>query len=999
MSTNQHQDFDYGQLSSLASAIQKETGVAREVAGAVLNGYVNSDQFPTAAKYAPRLLTNQFGNQIYDQIKTELEECQSFTFAVAFITDAMLSNLKPIFLRLANHGVQGRLLTSTYLCFNSPKVFHELLKIPNLEVRLADVDGFHQKGYIYEKEGYQTIIIGSANLTEKALMKNQNYEWSLQISSLDNGEIVHQVSENVETEWRAAQALTEGWIELYASKYAEAKPALQQIHSGHVIVDRPGKQTIKPNQMQRDALGQIQNLRNHGADRGLVVSATGTGKTYLAAFDVQNYRPKRMLFIAHREQILNKSRQSFQLILGGPDQDFGLFTGNHHETDAKYVFATNQTLAKEANLKQFKPDQFDYILIDEVHHVGASTYQRILDYFKPQFFLGMTATPERNDDFNVFELFHYQIAYEIRLQDALLEGMLCPFHYVGVHDFEFKNDADNEVINQYNAALAKNKSANDLEQRALSLLSSQERVKYILQATDYYGYSGDVLHGLVFCSNRQEAKEIAAKFTQQGHPAKALTGEDSQTIREAVVAELEAGKIDYIVTVDIFNEGIDIPCVNQVVFLRNTNSSIIYTQQLGRGLRKASNKDYVEIIDFIGNYQNNYLIPIALTGDNSASKDNARGTINTEPTIGLSTIAFDEVAKEKIYESLRQVKLDEMRRLKGIYQNIKQRVGRIPRLEDFYRFDSVDPEILANKQKNYARFLQKMKEDVVVTDQEDKWLTFLTAELLNGKRLYELTLLELLLNQQTVTGKELLSLLKARGAYLKDWSLWSMRQVLSLQFFSEKAAPNRAGYGGESLINWDETSDTYTLNIHLQKALKTNEWFAKLWRDGVTTGVLRSKRYLGATPFKLGEKYTRKDTLRLTGYKQNLTPLNIGGYYFTDREGLIFMTYDKAENIQKSIDYEDRLLDDQHLHYYSKNNRRLDSSEIKKFQSGDYELQLFVQKSGADDNKTFYYLGTMKYTPGSARQEEIAGKPIVSMNFTLAHPVEHNLYELFTKGN
>ena len=226
-----------------------------------------------------------------------------------------------------------------------------------------------------------------------------------------------------------------------------------------------------------------------------------------------------------------------------------------------------------------------------------------------------------------------------------------------------------------------------------------------------------------------------------------------------------------------------------------------------------------------------------------------------------------------------------------------------------------------------------------------------------------------------------------------------MRQVLSLQFFSEKAAPNRAGYGGESLINWDETSDTYTLNIHLQKALKTNEWFAKLWRDGVTTGVLRSKRYLGATPFKLGEKYTRKDTLRLTGYKQNLTPLNIGGYYFTDREGLIFMTYDKAENIQKSIDYEDRLLDDQHLHYYSKNNRRLDSSEIKKFQSGDYELQLFVQKSGADDNKTFYYLGTMKYTPGSARQEEIAGKPIVSMNFTLAHPVEHNLYELFTKGN
>ena len=314
-----------------------------------------------------------------------------------------------------------------------------------------------------------------------------------------------------------------------------------------------------------------------------------------------------------------------------------------------------------------------------------------MNYFQPKFYLGMTATPDRNDDFNVFKLFNYNIAYEIRLPQALEEDMLCPFHYVGISDYTFKDNRVNEAIDSYNNEKGNHKN----EQKIVEQLSSQERVKYILDQTRYYGYSGDVLHGLIFCSGVAESVSLAKELTRQGYPSKALSGNDSEVKRRSVVKNLEKGIIKYIVTVDIFNEGIDIPCINQVVFLRNTNSNIVYIQQLGRGLRKSKGKEYVEILDFIGNYKNNYIIPVALTDDSSYSKDNARATTSMEPTIGVSTIYFERVAKEKIFDSIRQAKFDSMRNLRTVYNEMKKRVGRVPLLQDFIKFNSIDPVILS----------------------------------------------------------------------------------------------------------------------------------------------------------------------------------------------------------------------------------------------------------------------------------------------------------------
>lgn len=925
-------NFDYKQLLQ-KNINNKEKNVVNELYGSLLNGYINQDTIVTNDQFGPRLLNNQEGSSIWEQIKHELLTCENYTFAVAFITDSMVSNLKPIFKDLSRRGIKGRILTSTYLYFNQPAVFQELLKIPNIEVKIAEVDGFHQKGYIFQHQGYQTIIIGSANLTTNALMRN--YEWSLRINSLDSGDIVDQVRSNVELEWKNASNLTNEWITSYSFTY---KKNYKQSLQYQELDSENDTRIIKPNQMQKDALEQLRLLREKGKQRGLIISATGTGKTYLGAFDVKSTDPKKMLFLAHREQILEKSKESFSRIIGGKKTDYGLYTGNSRNKNAKYVFATVQTLSKSNHLSLFDRDEFDYILVDEVHHAGAETYQKIMNYFQPKFYLGMTATPDRNDDFNVFKLFNYNIAYEIRLPQALEEDMLCPFHYVGISDYTFKDNRVNEAIDSYNNEKGNHKN----EQKIVEQLSSQERVKYILDQTRYYGYSGDVLHGLIFCSGVAESVSLAKELTRQGYPSKALSGNDTEVKRRSVVKNLEKGIIKYIVTVDIFNEGIDIPCINQVVFLRNTNSNIVYIQQLGRGLRKSKGKEYVEILDFIGNYKNNYIIPVALTDDSSYSKDNARATTSMEPTIGVSTIYFERVAKEKIFDSIRQAKFDSMRNLRTVYNEMKKRVGRVPLLQDFIKFNSIDPVILSNKEKNYANFLIKMGEQINISDYENKILSFLDVELLNGKRRHELILLDLLINNSEISMEKFDEALIKNHCLNNQEIIESVKRILSLSFYNENASPSRKDYGGKAIVEYNDKNNQYILNSEIQYSLKKNKDFRQLWIDGIRTGLSRSQRYDSDKLFTIGEKYTRKDVMRQSNNITNVTAQNIGGYYFNDKYGMIFVTYKKSMNISKSIQYEDRFLSDRILHYYSKNNRKLTSKEVQKFFTDKYRLLLFM---------------------------------------------------------
>lgn len=893
---------------------------------------------------------------------------------MAFITQSGLALIKSQLSDLADDGIRGRILISPYLDFNDPIAMKELLKLKNVDVRMTPTNlQMHAKFYLFEQEDKQVIISGSSNLTHTAL--KINYEWNVKLTSTQNGDFIQNAKDEFEKIWEQSQVLTLESINAYA---ARRKTVIQTVTiQEEVSAEYQGK--IRPNKMQEQALEGLANVRKNGAKKALVISATGTGKTYLSAFDVKQYNPGRMLFIVHREQILQKSFKDFQKVLGFDDEEGCLYKSGADISQKKYIFATIQTLSRDANLQSFDPAFFDYILIDEVHKAGADSYKKVMDYFQPDFYLGMTATPERTDGQNIYELFDYNIAYEIRLQEALDNDMLCPFIYYGGSDIK----VDGQLID---------------EKSTFSNLVSEQRVKHILEKVSYYGVSGETVKGLIFCSSVREANELENLFNAKGLRTRALSGIHSQEERQQVVADLESGKLDYILTVDIFNEGIDIPSVNQVVMLRNTQSSIIFIQQLGRGLRKHDSKEYVTIIDFIGNYQNNYLIPVALFGDQSMNKDNYRREVREPNTLkGLTTINFEKIAKEQIFSSITNTTLSSIKILRDAFKDLENKLGRTPYLADFVKLKSIEPLIFFENSSfnNYADVITKFSDEIIsLSEIEKKFFNFITFEVLNGKRKHELYLLKLLLeNGGQVSSDKWFEYVLEHDLDIRSEVLESVNRVLDLSFLK---AQEQKKYGTDALVSL--VDETYKLNESVQKSLKENSQFALLFSDVIETGILKAKDY--PQVFTLGQKYSRRDVLKLMNVRKDEPPLNIGGYKIDQETNScpIFITYHKSEDISDTIKYEDELLNESTLRWFSKNKRTLESNDVSTIINSNengLRLELFVIKDDSEGGE-FYYLGPLKYVEGSADELLRNGDTVVQMRFNLEEPVEVNLYKYLT---
>lgn len=951
----------------------------RNLEESLQKGFINQN-FITPGSYKPQLLVNntEENENVLSTLLDELEHCNAFLFSVAFITESGLATLKTHLHDLKLKGVQGRILTSTFLQFNNPKVFKELLKIENVKVGLSDLKGFHSKGYIFEHSNHYSLIVGSSNLTSHAL--KVNYEWNVKLTTHENGEIIHHFKNQFEDVWSKSKELDNEWIKEYEKVFIESaeKKKMQKVIEGSGIYEINNVEEalkILPNKMQTEALYNLETLRNE-KDKGLIVSATGTGKTYLSAFDVRNYSPKKMLFVVHREQILQKAKSDFKTILGGYDDEFGILSGTIRETKAKYLFATIQTISKDYMLEQFKPDEFDYILIDEVHKAGASSYRKIIDYFKPKFLMGMTATPERTDSFNIYELFDFNVAYEIRLQKALEEDMLCPFHYFGVTDLEIEG----ELID-------------DTSQ--FSKLVTNERVNHIINKIEYYGYSGNSVKGLMFCSRKEECRELSSKLNERGYKTVSLTGDNSQEERAMRVMQLENGEIDYILTVDIFNEGIDIPSVNQVVMLRQTQSSIIFIQQLGRGLRKHNSKDFVTIIDFIGNYKNNYLIPVALSGDQSQNKDNIRRRLSDTSYIkGVSTVLFENIAKEQIYKSINNTKLTQLALLKEAFEKLKNRIGRIPFLLDFIENKSLDPVAIVSEHENYYVFLKKIKQDVqLINEYENKVLTMVSQELLNGKRKHELLLLESLIRAEKITEKDFIEILKMNNCRTDLETIASAYRVLNLNFFT---SGNKKKYGDEPLIN--HLNNEIVLNDKLGNAIRTNPYFLHFLQDAILSGLEKSSEYNISEKLTLFKKYSRKDACKLLNWDQDESS-TMYGYKVKHQTCPIFVTYHKHDEVESSVAYGDEFIDQNIFKWFTRSNRSLKSQEVQKIihaKENNIDTHFFIKKDNGEGSD-FYYLGeTVVLTDGIAQEEMLdkSGKmlPVVTMNMQFKHPVNNKLY-------
>mgnify|MGYP005795577723 FL=1 len=924
-----------------------------------------------------RLIYNdqQQNKKVITDIENALLDCDTFDISVAFIALSGLASIRETLHKLKVQNKKGRIITSTYLGFNEPKMFKDLLKYPNIEVRVYDDHhGFHSKGYIFQKNSNYWAIVGSSNLTQSALSLNQ--EWNVYVSSHKQNDTIKQIQDEFENQWQRSIPLTHEWINEYQKNYV--KPEKHAIR--HI------KRDIVPNYMQRQALASLEHLRQQNQDRALLISATGTGKTYLSAFDVQKVKPRRMLFVVHRKSIALKAMETFQTII--KDKTMGIFSGNVKELDKDYLFSTVQTIHKKENRELFKQDEFDYIIIDEVHKAGAYTYQELVHYFHPQFLLGMSATPERNDQFDIYKMFHYNIAYEIRLQQAMEYDLLCPFHYYGITDLNIDGISIDDKSD-------------------FNLLINEKRIDYIIEKIEEYGYSGEKVHGLIFVSRKQEAIELSNLFNQRGYNTIALTGDDNEEKRQEAMDRLESNDedgLDYIFTVDIFNEGIDIPKVNQVVMLRPTQSAIIFVQQLGRGLRKNDEKDYVVVIDFIGNYERNFLIPIALSGNTNLNKDTLRQFITERNVLipGVSTIQFDEISQKRIFESIDHANFNDVKLVKESYVQLKAKLGRIPHIKDFEKYGAIDiQKIFQNKGLgSYHMFLKKYEKeyDVQFSSLEEKYLQFISSKLSSAKRVQELEAIKLAIERKVHVNEYLKQqMLDEYQIQMPEVSYTTIQNILTQNFAT--------GSSKDAFKDVPILDDDWNI-YHVFQSLLNNEEFKRQVLEVIDYGIdlykqEYSQRYQN-TDLCLYKKYTYEDVCQLLNWEKNLVPLNIGGYKYDQHTNTlpVFINYDKEEDIADTIKYTDHFVDPQTLVAMSKSKLKLGSKGMDIFTQAKQRqtiIHIFVRKNKDDKtSKEFYYLGIGNII--NIKQEYMADQiPVCEILYHLDQPVRQDIYDYIVK--
>lgn len=970
------------------------------IRGGLETAYINGN-VASELSYKPKFVSNNYneGKKVLSVIEDELLKCDKFQISVAFITLGGVTPLLQTLKELEKKGIPGEILTSDYLDFSEPLALKKLHSLSNVKIKMYDTkaanNGFHTKGYIFKEKEIYRIIIGSSNMTSAALTTNR--EWNTKLVSTFQGEMAEDILQEFDELWNSKYAYEyDTFYEEYKQRYDIIKT--QKRIAQEENVTSLERYRLKPNSMQVRFIANLRKILQHNEQRALLISATGTGKTYASAFAMRELGFKRVLFLVHRATLATQAKNSYQRVFGNA-VSMGLVGAGYHQYGKDYVFATVETLNKDAHLQKYKPDEFDCIILDEAHHSSANTYQKVMQYFRPRLFLGMTATPDKRTDNdandNIYEIFHHQIAYEIRLQQAMEEDLLCPFHYFGITDLSVVQDT---------------KAKNILEEEFNKLICD-ERVKHIIEQSEYYGYSGNRVKGLIFCSRKQECKELSKKFNDLGYRTVALSGEDSEEVRQNAFERLamEEGEqtdktkpLDYIFSVDILNEGVDIVEVNQVIMLRPTQSPIVFIQQLGRGLRKANGKEYVVILDFIGNYNNNFMIPVALSGDRSYNADTIRKyVISGNRTIpGASTIHFDEVAKNKIFHSI-----DRIRGIKSIiresYISLKNRLGRTPRLYDFYSNNEVDPLVIIREYKTYYGFLESMEKAnycCTLTEQEKLILEYLSKTILSGVRPEELEILQLLLRQNAISIETFQKLYqeKYRKNIMEDQVNCAL-EVLQGKFVSNEKEYQK--YETIDMISCDQTSRITRVSKYGE--LLRNVEFRSQVEDIIKVGLARyHDKFMNTnevvSPFVLYEKYSRRDVSLLMNCGKDLSSVMFGMKRIQE-DVFIFVTYhkEKAEDERNYVDgkpdYADVFEDNMIFKWDSKIGMGMESTYMKDVITAPRK-HLFVKKSDAESN--FYYMGTFDIIDAKeARKEDNKGKlkPISKVVAKMHHPVRDDL--------
>lgn len=644
--------------------------------------------------------------QLYYQLIQSLKKADSVDIIVSFLMESGVKMLLEELDNALKRGAKIRILTGNYLGITQPSALYLLKKKLGSRVDMRFYNekdrSFHPKSYIFHYRGYNDIYIGSSNISRSAL--TSGIEWNYRFSSVSD-------PKNYEKFYHAFEDLFEHHsiiidneeLKRYSQNWHRPAVArdLERYDYSHQNEENESEDTkvrllYEPRGAQIEALCALEDTRAEGAKRALVQAATGVGKTYLAAFDSKSY--ERVLFVAHREEILKQAAASFRNVRNS--EDYGFFTGEEKSTDKSVIFASVATLGRSEYLseKYFAPDYFQYLVIDEFHHAVNEQYQRIVKYFKPQFLLGLTATPERMDGRNIYELCDYNVPYEISLKDAINKGMLVPFHYYGIYD-----DTDYSGLHLIRGRY-------DEKELNETYIGNVHRHDLIYKYYCKYGSK----KALGFCCSRAHAEEMAKEFCERGIPSVAVYSNANGTYSEErgkAIEKLKSGEIRVIFSVDMFNEGVDITSVDMVMFLRPTESPIVFLQQLGRGLRRSKGKEYLNVLDFIGNYEKAGRVRFLLTG-RTLEKNEYYNPADRSAFPDDCLIDFDMKLID-LFSEMDKKHLKIKDQIRNEYYRVKELLGRIPSRMDLFTYmddDIYRVAITHSKDNPFKRYLDFRKE-------------------------------------------------------------------------------------------------------------------------------------------------------------------------------------------------------------------------------------------------------------------------------------------------
>jgi superfamily II DNA or RNA helicase len=664
----------------------------------------------------------------------------------------------------------------------------------------------------------------------------------------------------------------------------------------------------------------------------------------------------------------------------------GLLTGTRKDTEVDYLFSTIQSM--NICMEQFKKDEFEYIVIDEAHHAASPSYQKVIEYFKPKFLLGMTATPERSDSDNIFDIFNNNVALEVRLREALELNIVIPFHYFGITDIESVNLSDVAI--------------NDIAEIS-KRLKVNERVDFIIEKMEFYGYDGEKRKCVGFCANIDHAKYMCEEFNKRGIKSTYLTGENSADEREASIKKLESDEddLEVIFTVDIFNEGIDIPAINLILMLRPTDSPIVFIQQLGRGLRKHLDKSFLTVLDFIGNHKKAFLIAIALNGARYYDKDSLKVAVATEfaSIPGCTNIQMDRISQERILEQLNEENFNSMKYLKEEYFEFKKmNNGRTPYLlMDYIKYDGApDPIKFLDKKKTYISFVAEMEKDEELINLLDDDTFFKILKELSSKlpikRIYEFSILKYLLNHDEINTiqakKEILKYIDK----VDDGSVIHALQCLSGAYYDSSQLKN-------NIHCFDFHNDVLKVTLDYKKII-WNKKYKIYIEDVINYALIRYEKemgneYYGVPFFKLYEQYQMIDAALLSNYTKIHSSFRGSGLITNGKEYFIFVDLHKEEDIKASINYKDKFIDNVYFQWQTPNSTAQQSERGQNIISNkarNINLHIFVRKYKQLDGvvQSYIYLG-------KGDTVEYSGEKPITVIFKLQNEMPISLYTEFIK--